>query len=189
MLKNPISNDQKSKALGKMMNKYHTHNDLLSNQCSSSLVQKIDAPLPLVWSLVRRFDNPQAYNQFIHSCTVSAGDGLAGSVREILLVSGLPGERSTERLDRLDDDLHIMVISIIGGDQRLVNYQSTTTLHEDDDAGKGDQTVVIESYVVDVPPDSCQMDTCLFADTLIRCNLRSLSKITEKMAHQLPVAA
>ncbi|KAL3522486.1 hypothetical protein ACH5RR_015320 [Cinchona calisaya] len=91
-------------------------------------------------------------------------------------------------IDRLDDDLHIMVISIIEGDQRLENYQSTTTLHQDD-VGESDQTVVIESFVVDVPPDSCEMDTCLFADTLIRFNISSLAKITEKMTRQVPLAA
>lgn len=92
-----------------------------------------------------------------------------------------PAERSTERLDRLDDDLHVMVVSIIGGDHKLVNYKSTVTLHEVDGGGGGGGTVVVESYVVDVPADSCGEDTCLFADTIIGCNLKSLAKITENM--------
>ncbi|CDO96802.1 unnamed protein product [Coffea canephora] len=173
-----------------MMNQYHAHDDLFPNQCTSSLVQEIDAPLSLVWSLVRQFDNPQAYKRFIKNCTMIAGDGGIGSVREVMVVSGLPAETSRERLDKLDDDLHVMEFSIIGGDHRLVNYQSTTTLHEDD-GGRSDQTVVIESYVVDIPPDSSEMDTCLFADTIVACNLRSLAKISEKMARkvQVPPAA
>ncbi|KAI3456147.1 hypothetical protein Pfo_012810 [Paulownia fortunei] len=159
---------------------YHNH-ALSPNQCTSKVSQMIDAPLPLVWSMVRQFDSPQAYKQFVKSCDLSSGYGGAGSVRELTLVSGLPGERSTERLDRLDDELHVMVFSIIDGDHKLVNYKSTTTLH-DNDAGKGGRTVVIESYVVDIPADSCRDDTCLFADTIIGFNLKSLAKISEKMA-------
>nr|XP_027109656.1 abscisic acid receptor PYL11-like [Coffea arabica] len=194
MYHNPIpshqESNQNSKALLKMMSQYHAHDDLFPNQCTSSLVQEIDAPLSLVWSLVRQFDNPQAYKLFIKNCTMTAGDGGIGSVREVMVVSGLPAETSRERLDKLDDDLHVMEFSIIGGDHRLVNYQSTTTLHEDD-GGRSDQTVVIESYVVDIPPDSSEMDTCLFADTIVACNLRSLAKISEKMARkvQVPPAA
>ncbi|XP_027163423.1 abscisic acid receptor PYL11-like [Coffea eugenioides] len=194
MFHNPFpshqESNQNSKALLKMMNQYHAHDDLFPNQCTSSLVQEIDAPLSLVWSLVRQFDNPQAYKLFIKNCTMTAGDGGIGSVREVMVVSGLPAETSRERLDKLDDDLHVMEFSIIGGDHRLVNYQSTTTLHEDD-GGRSDQTVVIESYVVDIPPDSSEMDTCLFADTIVACNLRSLAKISEKMARkvQVPPAA
>ncbi|KAK4485204.1 hypothetical protein RD792_007831 [Penstemon davidsonii] len=158
------------------------HHRLLSlspKQCSSTVSQSIDAPLPLVWSLVRKFDNPQAYKLFVRSCDLSSGDGGAGSVRELTVVSGLPAGSSTERLDRLDDDSHVMVVSIIGGDHKLVNYQSTTSLHR---AEKGGRTVVMESYVVDIPADSCEKDTCMFTDTIIGCNLKSLAKITEKMA-------
>lgn len=47
---------------------------------------------------------------------------------------------------------------------------------------KGRKTVVIQSYVVDVPAGSSKEDTCLFANTIIGCNLRSLAKVTERMA-------
>lgn len=183
----------KSKAaLAKMIKLYHTPNQLLPNQCSSRLVQIIDAPLSLVWSVVRCFDKPQVYKQFVKNCTVSSGDGTTvGSVRELVLVSGLPAERSTERLDRLDDASHVMIVSIIGGDHKLANYQSTMTLHRQDrdadnnDDGDGDgdnKTVLIESYTVGIPEDSCKEDTCFFADTIIGYNLRTLAKISEKMA-------
>ncbi|KAI8000115.1 Abscisic acid receptor PYL11 [Camellia lanceoleosa] len=63
--------------LTEMMSLYH-HHKISPNQCSSSLVQTIDAPLPLVWSMVRCFDNPQTYKRFIKSCTIQAGDGGTG---------------------------------------------------------------------------------------------------------------
>lgn len=107
------------------------------------------------------------------------GDGGEGSVREVVVMSGLPAETSIERLDKLDDDTHVMVFSIIGGDHQLANYRSTTTLHEEEDHEK--KTVVIESYVVDIPGGSCKEDTCSFADTIVGCNLRSLARVSEKM--------
>ncbi|KAL1562646.1 Abscisic acid receptor pyl11 [Salvia divinorum] len=162
------------------MKTLHHSPHLSSNQCGSVVTQIIQAPLPLVWSVVRQFDEPQAYKQFIKTCSLSSGDGGDRSVRELTVVSGLPAERSTERLDILDDESHVMVVSIIGGDHKLVNYRSTTTLHEEEEGG-GD-TVVMESYVVDIPSDSCEEDTCLFADTIIGCNLKSLAKLVEKMA-------
>ncbi|XP_043700294.1 abscisic acid receptor PYL11-like [Telopea speciosissima] len=162
-----------------MMNRYHRP-QLSPNQCGSCLVQTINAPISLVWSLIRRFDNPQIYKRFIRSCSILDGNGGIGSVREVQLVSGLPAEISRERLDELDDDSHVMVFSMVGGDHRLINYRSTITVHQvDDEIGK---TLVIESYVVDVPMGSSKEDTCLFADTIIRLNLRSLAGITEKMA-------
>lgn len=162
-----------------MSSRYHNH-VLSPNQCGASLVQTIDAPLPLVWSMIRRFDKPQAYKQFVRSCTMRAGNGGIGSVREVMLVSGLPAETSTERLEKLDDDMHVMIFSIIGGDHRLMNYRSTTTLHVDEEA-KGGKTVVVESYVVDVPVGNSKEDTCSFTETIIGCNLRSLARISEKM--------
>ncbi|XP_020232344.1 abscisic acid receptor PYL12 isoform X2 [Cajanus cajan] len=162
-----------------MLNTYHV-SKLSSNQCGSSLVQAIDAPLPLVWSLIRRFEHPQGYKLFVKKCTLLAGDGGIGSVREVMVTSGLPAGVSVERLDKLDDEKHVLKFSIIGGDHRLVNYSSTITLHEEE--GKyGGKTVAIESYVVDIPAGSSDEDTCSFANTIIACNLRSLAKITEEM--------
>ncbi|KAK4421156.1 Abscisic acid receptor PYL11 [Sesamum alatum] len=175
-----------SPAQKRMETLYHTH-PLSPNQCTSIVRQMIDAPLPLVWSVLRKFSNPESYKQFVKSCDMLSGNGGPGSVREVTVVSGLPAGRSTERLDRLDDDLHLMVVSIVGGDHKLVNYRSTTTVHEEEEEeeeGGRTGTVVTESYVVDVPVDSCAEDTCLFADTIIGCNLKSLAKITEKLARQ-----
>ncbi|KAL2340580.1 hypothetical protein Fmac_008520 [Flemingia macrophylla] len=157
------------------LNTYHA-SKLSSNQCGSCLVQAIDAPLPLVWSLIRRFEHPQGYKLFVKKCTLLAGDGGIGSVREVTVTSGLPAGVSVERLDKLDNDKHVLKFSIIGGDHRLVNYSSTITLHEEEE-----KTMAIESYVVDIPSGSSGEDTCSFANTIIACNLRSLAKITPEM--------
>ncbi|XP_010495731.1 PREDICTED: abscisic acid receptor PYL12 [Camelina sativa] len=147
--------------------------------CGSTLVQTINAPLPLVWSVLRRFDNPKTYKIFVKTCALRSGDGGEGSVREVTLVSDLPASFSLERLDELDDESHVMVISIIGGDHRLVNYQSKTMAFVAKE--EEDKTVVVESYVVDVPDGNTEEETTLFADTIVRCNLRSLAKLSEKM--------
>ncbi|KAK7412453.1 hypothetical protein VNO78_03915 [Psophocarpus tetragonolobus] len=162
-----------------MLNTYHS-SKLSSNQCGSKLVQTIDAPLPLVWSLIRRFEHPQGYKLFVKKCNMVTGDGGIGSVREVKVMSGLPAGVSVERLDKLDDDKHVFKFSIIGGDHRLVNYSSTISLHEEGEE-YGGKTVAIESYVVDIPDGSTAEDTCSFANTIIACNLRSLAKMSEQM--------
>ncbi|KAI3419503.1 uncharacterized protein J3R85_013195 [Psidium guajava] len=158
--------------------RYHTH-AVAANRCCSAVVQTVDAPVSAVWSLVRRFDNPQAYKHFLKSCHVIDGDGDVGSLREVHVVSGLPAVSSMERLEILDDERHVMSFSIVGGDHRLANYRSVTTLHSTSD---GSGTVVIESYVVDVPHGNTKEDTCVFTDTIVRCNLQSLAQIFEGSA-------
>ena len=151
------------------------------NQCCSSVVQAIDAPVSTVWSVVRRFDNPQAYKHFLKSCRVIDGDGATvGALRVVHVVSGLPAGSSTERLEILDDERHVISFSVVGGDHRLHNYRSVTTLHPAPPGGRG--TVVVESYVVDVPPGNTDEETCVFVDTIVRCNLQSLAQMAENMA-------
>ncbi|XVE76618.1 hypothetical protein DITRI_Ditri12bG0187800 [Diplodiscus trichospermus] len=151
------------------------------NQCCSAVVQQIAAPVSTVWSVVRRFDNPQAYKHFVKSCHVLVGGGEVGTLREVHVISGLPAARSTERLEILDDESHVLSFSVVGGDHRLANYRSVTTLHPST-AGNG--TVVVESYVVDVPPGNTKDDTCVFVDTIVRCNLQSLAQIAENLARR-----
>lgn len=67
---------------------------------------------------MRRFDQPQKYKPFISRCVVK-GDMEIGTVREVDVKSGLPATRSTERLELLDDNEHILSIRIVGGDHRL----------------------------------------------------------------------
>ncbi|KAL3521260.1 hypothetical protein ACH5RR_019409 [Cinchona calisaya] len=157
----------------------HTH-AVGPNQCCSAVVQTImDAPVDTVWSVVRRFDNPQAYKHFLKSCHVIVGDGNVGTLREVRVVSGLPAATSTERLEILDDERHVMSFRIVGGEHRLHNYRSVTTLHPTSD---NNGTVVVESYVVDVPQGNTKEETCVFADTIVRCNLQSLTQIAQNLA-------
>lgn len=155
-------------------------------RCRSSVVETIEAPLPLVWSILRRFDKPQAYQRFVKSCTMRSGCGAGkeggrkGSIRDVEFASGFPADFSTERLDELDDESHVMVVSIIGGNQRLVNYRSKTTVFSssEEEAAK---TVVVQSYVVDVPEGNSEEDTIFFVDNITRYNLTSLATLTKKM--------
>lgn len=102
-----------------------------------------------------------------------------GTLREVHVISGLPAANSTERLEILDDEHHVLSFSVIGGDHRLNNYRSVTTLHA---SPCGTGTVVVESYVCDVPPGNTREETCTFVDTIVRCNLQSLAQISENMA-------
>ncbi|XP_034692889.1 abscisic acid receptor PYL4 [Vitis riparia] len=160
------------------VSRHHTH-VVGPNQCCSAVVQQIAAPVSTVWSVVRRFDNPQAYKHFVKSCHVVVGDGDVGTLREVRVISGLPAANSTERLEILDDERHVLSFSVIGGDHRLSNYRSVTTLHP---SPSSTGTVVLESYVVDIPPGNTKEDTCVFVDTIVRCNLQSLAQIAENAA-------
>ncbi|CAN8302084.1 unnamed protein product [Cochlearia groenlandica] len=163
----------------------HNH-ELVENQCSSTLIKHIKAPLHIVWSLVRRFDEPQKYKPFISRCVVKGGDLLEiGTVREVDVKSGLPATRSTERLEFLDDNQHILSVRIVGGDHRLKNYSSVISLHPESIGGGGRVgTLVIESFVVDVPEGNTKDETCYFVEALIKCNLKSLCDISERLAVQ-----
>ncbi|KAI3897036.1 hypothetical protein MKX03_015860 [Papaver bracteatum] len=81
------------------------------NQCSFSLVKHFKGPLHLVWSLVRRFDQPQKYKPFISRCVVQ-GDLEIGSLREVNVKSGLPATTNTERLELLHDDDYVALFLI-----------------------------------------------------------------------------
>ncbi|EPS61080.1 hypothetical protein M569_13720, partial [Genlisea aurea] len=160
--------------------KYHKH-EVGENQCSSSLVKHIRAPLPIVWSLVRRFDEPQSYKPFVSNCTVQGGDLRIGTVREVNVTSGLPATTSKERLERLDDEEHIFSMRIVGGDHRLKNYSSIVTVHPEVIDGRAG-TMVIESFVVDVPEGNTKDETCYFVEALIKCNHKSLADVSERLA-------
>ena len=67
---------------------------------------------------MRKFDQPQKYKPFVSRCIVQ-GDVNVGSLRQVNVKSGLPATTSTERLELLDDEEHILGIRIIGGDHRL----------------------------------------------------------------------
>ncbi|GMN40414.1 hypothetical protein TIFTF001_009640 [Ficus carica] len=171
---------RRSSALPEAVAREHTH-EVSPHQSCSAVMQEIAAPVSTVWSVVRRFDAPQAYKHFLKSCHVIVGDGAVGTLREVQVVSGLPANNSTERLEILDDERHVISFSVVGGDHRLSNYRSVTTLHP---SPSGAGTVVVESYVVDVPPGNTTDDTCTFVDTIVRCNLQSLAQIAENLARR-----
>ncbi|XP_062091430.1 abscisic acid receptor PYL9 [Humulus lupulus] len=161
--------------------RHHKHQPR-ENQCTSALVKHIKAPVQLVWSLVRRFDQPQKYKPFVSRCIMKGDPGI-GSVREVNVKSGLPATISTERLELLDDEQHILGIKIVGGDHRLRNYSSIVTVHPEVIEGRPG-TLVVESFVVDVPEGNTKDETCFFVEALIRCNLKSLADVSERMAIQ-----
>ncbi|XP_039126003.1 LOW QUALITY PROTEIN: abscisic acid receptor PYL2-like [Dioscorea cayenensis subsp. rotundata] len=146
--------------------------------CTSLIKQRINAPLHNVWPILRAFHNPQRYKHFIKSCNLIHGDGsTVGSVREVSVISGLPASTSTERLEILDDENHVMSFRVTGGEHRLKNYRSVTSAHEFEDDNGSCFTVVIESYVVDVPEGNTEEDTKMFADTVVRLNLQKLAVV------------
>ncbi|KAL3628538.1 Abscisic acid receptor pyl5 [Castilleja foliolosa] len=106
-----------------------------------------------------------------------------GTLREDDVKSGLPATTSTERLELLDDDEHILSVKFIGGDHRLMNYLSTVSVHPEVIEG-GPGSMVIESFVVDVPQGNTKDETCYFVEALIKCNLVSLADVSEGLAVQ-----
>ncbi|KAL0542474.1 hypothetical protein IC582_022588 [Cucumis melo] len=170
-----------SNAEWELIRRYH-RNEPAENQCTSRLVKRIKAPVPLVWSLVRRFDQPQRYKPFVSRCVLK-GNLEIGTLREVDVKSGLPATTSTERLELLDDDNHILSMRIVGGDHRLKNYSSIISLHPEIIDGRPG-TLVIESFVVDVPEGNTKDETCYFVEALIKCNLKSLADVSERLAVQ-----
>ncbi|KAJ6768195.1 hypothetical protein OIU74_021959 [Salix koriyanagi] len=119
------------------------------------------------------------------SVVVQTINAPVSSVWEVHVVSGLPAASSTERLEILDDEQHVLSFSVVGGVHRLNNYRSVTTLHA---SPNGNGTVVVESYVVDVPSGNTTEDTCSFVDTIVRCNLQSLARIAGKKARNSQIS-
>lgn len=145
--------------------------------CTSLVTKRIHAPASVVWPLVRSFDRPQRYKHFVKSCSMRAGDGGVGSIREVTVVSGLPAFNSTERLEMVDEERHVMSFSVVGGQHRLKNYRSVTSVNEcRDDQGKV-YTIVLESYVVDVPDGNTVEDTKMFVDMVVSLNLQKLAEV------------
>uniref|UniRef100_A0A0E0LC74 Uncharacterized protein n=1 Tax=Oryza punctata TaxID=4537 RepID=A0A0E0LC74_ORYPU len=156
---------------------FHNH-EPSSNQCNSFVAKHIREPLQTVWSLVRRFDQPQLFKPFVRKC-VMRGNIDTGSVREVTVQSGLPATRSIERLEFLDDNEHILRVKFIGGDHMLKYYSSTLTVHSEVIKCQPG-TLVIESFVVDILEGNTKDDICYFVKNLLRCNLRTLADVSEE---------
>lgn len=63
------------------------------------------------------------------------------------------------------------------------NYSSVISLHPEIIDGRPG-TLVIESFVVDVPEGNTKDETCYFVEALIKCNLKSLADVSERRAIQ-----
>lgn len=157
-----------------IIKKYHLF-EQSPNTCFSIITYRIEAPAKAVWPFVRSFDNPQKYKHFIKGCNMR-GDGGVGSIREVTVVSGLPASTSTERLEILDDDKHVLSFRVVGGEHRLKNYRSVTSVNEFNKEGKV-YTIVLESYIVDIPEGNTEEDTKMFVDTVVKLNLQKLGVV------------
>jgi abscisic acid receptor (PYR/PYL family) len=62
----------------------------------------------------------------------------------------------------------------------LQNYSSILTVHPEVIEGRPG-TLVIESFVVDVPEGNTKDETCYFVEALIKCNLKSLAEVSERL--------
>lgn len=159
---------------------YHKF-DQSPKTCTSLITQRVDTPAHSVWPLVRSFDSPQKYKHFIKSCTMN-GDGGVGSIREVTVISGLPASTSTERLEMLDDEKRILSFKVVGGEHRLNNYRSVTSVNEFKREGKV-YTIVLESYTVDIPDGNTSEDTKMFVDTVVKLNLQKLAIMAGASMH------
>ncbi|KAL3645965.1 Abscisic acid receptor pyl2 [Castilleja foliolosa] len=164
---------------------HHTFNNILPHTCKSLIAQHIAAPAAAVWPLVRRFDNPQSYKHFVKSCRlISGGDPCSvGSIREVTVVSGLPAATSTERLEILDDENRVISFRVVGGEHRLNNYRSVTSVNEFVGGDGKAYTVVLESYIVDIPEGNTGEDTKMFTDTVVKLNLQKLGVVAIANMH------
>ncbi|XP_073306229.1 abscisic acid receptor PYL2-like [Primulina huaijiensis] len=172
--------DEEIAVLDPVISAYHTF-DEIPNTCTSLITQRIDALADSVWPFVRSFDKPQRYKHFIKSCRL-IGDGGVGSIREVTVVSGIPASTSTERLEIIDDEKHILSFRVVGGEHRLNNYRSVTSLNEFKKDGKV-YTIVLESYIVDIPEGNTAEDTKMFTDTVVKLNLQKLAVVAMASLH------
>jgi len=69
----------------------------------------------------------------------------------------------------------------------LQNYSSIVTVHPESIDGRPG-TLVIESFVVDVPEGNTKDETCYFVEAVIKCNPTSLAEVSERLAVQSPTS-
>jgi abscisic acid receptor (PYR/PYL family) len=64
------------------------------------------------------------------------------------------------------------------------NYRSVVSLHEERADGERQQpcTLVVKSYVVDIPDGSTREDTELLIEALVNYNLKTLADVSERLA-------
>ncbi|KAG6554652.1 hypothetical protein Mapa_003670 [Marchantia paleacea] len=158
--------------------RFHTQ-ESRSHQARGFIYKEIEAPSDHVWKVLRQFDRPQAYKEFLVGCSMIEGDGTPGSIRHVRLQSGLPGKDSIEQLELLDDENKVLSFRILGGEHRLQNYTSVSSVVDRTLTNGRSGSLVIESYVVDIPEGNTEHQTIAMVNTLIRTHLLSLERITK----------
>lgn len=158
------------------------------NTCTSLIAHRVDAPARAIWRFVRDFANPNRYKHFIKSCTIRGnrnGNGVkeinVGTIREVSVISGLPASTSVEILEALDEEQRILSFRVLGGEHRLKNYRSVTSVNEFvvlEKDKKRMYSVVLESYIVDIPKGNTEEDTRMFVDTVVKSNLQNLAAVS-----------
>lgn len=93
-----------------------------------------------------------------------------GSVREV-----------NESLEILDDEERVFSVRIV----RVKNYTSTMTIHSEMVDGRPG-TLVVESYVVDVPDGKSKEEICCYVEGMIKCKLKSLADASESLVVKRP---
>ncbi|KAE8674078.1 Abscisic acid receptor PYL3 [Hibiscus syriacus] len=181
---NNILTQEETSRLESIIKTYHAFPSS-PNICTSLLTQRINAPLSFIWPIVRDFGNPYKYKHFVKSSTMK-GDGGVGSIREVKIISGLPASTSTEMLELLDDDQHVLSFRVVGGDHRLKNYRAVTSVNEFKEEGGKVYSVVLESYTVEIPRGNSEEETKTFVDTVVKLNLRKLAEVAMAAASTTP---
>ncbi|BFI28292.1 abscisic acid receptor PYR/PYL family [Marchantia polymorpha subsp. ruderalis] len=157
--------------------RFHT-SESGSHQACGYLYKEIEAASDHVWKVLRQFDKPQIYKEFLVGCSMIEGDGTAGSIRHVRLQTGLPGIDSIEQLELLDEESKVLSFRILGGEHRLRNYISVTSVADRTLVNGRQGSLVIESYIVDIPDGNTGNQTVAMVNTLIRTHLISLDRIT-----------
>ncbi|KAL0341923.1 UNVERIFIED_CONTAM: Abscisic acid receptor PYL2 [Sesamum calycinum] len=97
--------------------------------------------------------------------------------RCLTVVSGLPATTSIEKLEILDDENRVLSFRVVGGEHRLKDYQSVTSVNEVISEVNKVYSVVLESYVVEIPEGNTSEDTKMFVDTIVKLNLQKLRDV------------
>ena len=74
--------------------------------------------------------------------------------------------------------MHMGVVDVF-----FQNYSSVISVHPEIIEGRPG-TLVVESFVVDVPEGNTKDETCYFVQALIKCNLKSLADVSERLSVQ-----
>ncbi|PTQ26729.1 hypothetical protein MARPO_0508s0001 [Marchantia polymorpha] len=157
--------------------RFHT-SESGSHQACGHVYKEIEAKSDHVWKILRQFDKPHIYKEFLVGCRMVEGDGTPGSIRHVQVQTGLPATDSIEQLELLDEENKVLSFRILGGDNRLKNYTSVTSVADRTLVNGRQGCLVIESYIVDIPDGNTGDQTVSVVNTIIRTHLNSLDRIT-----------